>query len=263
MGLFITCNAHQFNFLIQSFSVIRQANESLSAAVAHSDNLTKQLQDCSTKASIAELRAHAVVEGGEAIAHVVQALKETLITVERSFNESKSSALREAADCYAALHVAHTRGILTVFLTYVGPCFLSPVAMFVLIVCNGGSATPSRTWMLVSKSLLLAAYTSWIIPHIMDLSMLSVQTSTAHSGVLLTWAQILSENVYTHVSPSLLAYLPRSPAQYFIVGSCSFAMALAVQGLSYRSSVVLHNSFYASQAALQSANHLPLSSWIR
>jgi hypothetical protein len=213
---------------------MQQTNESLSDAVAHSVNLTIQLQHCNTRASAAELRARAVVEGGEAISHLVQGLQETVITVERSFNESKAATLREAADCNVALQAARTRSILTVFLAYIGPCTLAPAAIFVIIVCNGGSVAPTGLWIFVSKALLLTAYTSWVIPHVMDSSLLSEQSSSGHSGMQFTWSDVLNENLYSHVSPILLAYLPRSPAQFFVIGSCAFALALAVQGrLSY------------------------------
>jgi hypothetical protein len=233
--------AHLFDF-DSFFSDIQQTNESLVAAVAHAVDLTKQLQDCNTKASIAELRARAVVEGGDAIAHLVQGLKETVITVERGFNESKAAAMRDASDCSVALHAARTRGILTVFLTYIGPCTLAPVAMFVVILCSRGSVPPSRTWMFVSKALLLTAYTSWVIPHVIH-SSLSVASSTGSSGLPLSWTETLNENVYSRVYPLLLSYLPRSPAQHFVIGSCAFSLALAVQGyLSCRASIMFVTS---------------------
>ena len=246
------------------FSDFQETNKSLSAAFAYSVNLTKQLQDCNTRADIAELRARAVVEGGDAIAHVVEGLKDTVIALERGFNESKSAALHEAVSCYAALRATHTRGILTVFLTYIGPCTLAPVAMFVLLVCSSGSTSPSRTWLFISKALVVTAYTSWVIPHVMDSSFLSLESSSAHSRFPYMWTDTLGEHIYSHFSAFLLPSLPRTPAHFFIIGSCTFALALAVQGTFLPRINCAHYKYsYSAQGALSSENRPPLSSLIR
>ena len=50
----------------------------------------------------------------------------------------------DATACKHSLLTAHNRGILTVFLTYIGPCALAPVAMFVLVTCSSGSTAPTQ-----------------------------------------------------------------------------------------------------------------------
>ena len=207
-----------------------------------------------------------MVEGGEAIAHVVKGLQETVVSVERGFNDRVAAALRETAACNAELHTAHIRGILSVFLTYIGPCTLAPVAIFVLIVCSSGSAAPGRLWLFVSKALVLTAYASWVIPHVIDPH---PQSLPAHSSLPPIWAETLREHVYNHLSPDLLPYFPRTPAPFFIIGTCAFALALAVQGMprppsskSHVSSIVHPTPFLLQAASL--SNGLPLlSSWTR
>ena len=87
------------------------------------------------------------------MAHVVKDLKATVIAVEQGFNNSIAAAVREAAACNVALGAAHNRSIVTVFLIFIGPCTLTPITMFVLVLCSRGSAPSGRVWLLVSKVL--------------------------------------------------------------------------------------------------------------
>jgi hypothetical protein len=213
------------------FSDLRDTNESLSAAVTQSLNLTKQLQDCDSRAVAADLRARAALEGSQAIVQMVNGLKDSSVSVERGYNISLAAALRDAAACNVALQATQNRGILTVFLTYIGPCTLGPIAMFVFMTCSSSSMVPGRMWLFVSKVLLLAAYTSWVLPHVLESSFFNPETSPSHASRTVFWAETLHELLYIHFPSPLLACVPRSPAHFFIIGSCAFAVALAVQGL--------------------------------
>ncbi len=214
------------------FPGLRHTNETLSAAAAHALNVTQQLLDCNARAGAADLRLRAAVEGADAIMHVVNGLRETLVAVERSYNNSIAAAVRDAAACNVALHAAHNRGIITVFLTYIGPCSLAPAAMFILMTCSSASAPPGRMWLLVSKLLLFSAYTSWVLPHVLASSFFSAETSPAHASRTGLWPETFHELFDTHLPSQFIAYLPRSPAHFFMIGSFTFAFALAVQGLS-------------------------------
>lgn len=48
-----------------------------------------------------------------------------------------------------------------------------------------------------------------------------------HTGL---WSEIIHEHLFTQLPLHLHDYLPRTPAQFLIIGSCTFAVALAVQG---------------------------------
>jgi hypothetical protein len=161
---------------------------------------------------------------------MVNGLKESLVSVERGYNLSLAAALRDAAACNDALQATQNRGILTVFLTYIGPCTLGPVAMFVLMTCSTSSAAPGQMWLLVSKLLLLAAYASWVLPHVLEPSFFNPEASSSHESRTVFWTETLHELLYIHIPSPLLAYIPRFPAHFFIIGSCTFAIALAVQG---------------------------------
>jgi hypothetical protein len=211
-------------------SDFRQANQSFSAATTHAVNLTQLLQDCNARADLAELRFRSAVQGGDAMAHVVKDLKATVIAVEQGFNNSIAAAVREAAACNVALDAAHNRSIVTVFLIFIGPCTLTPITMFVLVLCSRGSAPSGRVWLLVSKVLVLTAYSSWVIPHIIDPSILNPRSHAADTNRPIIWAETLQERLFSQLPPLFSNNLPQSPAHFFVIGSCAFALSLAVQG---------------------------------
>jgi hypothetical protein len=93
-----------------------------------------------------------------------------------------------------------------------------------------GFAAPGRVWLLVSKVLLLAAYTSWVLPHVLEPSVLNPELSSSHNSSAALWTEVLHEHLFTQLPSRLHQYLPRTPAQFFTIGSCTFAVALAVQG---------------------------------
>jgi hypothetical protein len=101
------------------------------------------------------------------------------------------------------------------------------------MVCSASAGT-GRAWLFISKLMLLTAYASWVMPHVMDAAVLSCQpseSSAQRSGPALTWPEILSDNLFTHFPQLFASHSLRSPAPFFVVGSCAFALALAVQGL--------------------------------
>jgi len=155
------------------------------------------------------------------MAHVVKDLKATVIAVEQGFNNSIAAAVREAAAC---------NSIVTVFLIFIGPCTLTPITMFVLVLCSRGSAPSGRVWLLVSKVLVLTAYSSWVIPHIIDPSILNPRSHAADSNRPIIWAETLQERLFSQLPPLFSNNLPQSPAHFFVIGSCAFALALAVEG---------------------------------
>ena len=164
------------------------------------------------------------------MAHVMKNLKATVIAVEQGFNNSITAAVREAAACNVALRAVHNRGIVTLFLIYIGPCTLTPITMFVFFLCNRGSALSGRVWLLVSKVLMLTAYSSWVIPHIIDSSIVNPQSHAADTNRPIIWAESLQELLFSQLPPLFHNYLPQSPAHFLVIGSCAFALALSVQG---------------------------------